>query len=71
MTSGYYRFDPESRTLVDQMGIQWTKAEIEALWEACLAHLSRTDLELEALGRKSVEANCPHMVHQFNFDVYP
>ncbi len=64
------QYDPETQTLLDNMGIQLSKCTVEAIFYSCIDHMEHSDLELRALGRMSVEKNCPRMVDQFNFDYF-
>ena len=63
-------FNTKYNVLLDEGGIMLTPSEIEELQAALVAHLSHSPLELEAIGRKTVEEECPSMVSQFNFDCF-
>ena len=63
-------FNTKYNVLLDEMGIMLTPSGIEELQAALAAHLAHSPLELEAIGRKTVEERYPHMVSQFNFDCF-
>ena len=56
--------------LVDEGGIMLTHGGIEELQAALAAHLAHSPLELEAIGRRTVEERYPDIVSQFNFDCF-
>ena len=63
-------FNAKHMVLVDEGGIMLTPGAIEELQAALIAHLAHSQLELEALGRKTVEERYPGMVSQFDFDCF-
>jgi hypothetical protein len=60
-------FNEKYKVLVDEGGIMLSTGAIEDLQAALIAHLAHSELELEAIGRKTVEEEHPSMVSQFNF----
>lgn len=56
--------------LVDQQLIMLSKPDVLWLRNQIEKHLAHSDLELEAIGRKTVEEHHPNMVDQFNFDYF-
>lgn len=71
---GFVGFDLKYRVLVDEQGIMLPMAEVDSLIKflsyAIEDHKKHSALELEAIGRKTVEENHPDMVNQFNFDYF-
>jgi hypothetical protein len=63
-------FNEKYRVLVDEGGIMLMPFEVENLQAAIVAHLAHSQLESEAIGRKTVEERYPDMVSQFNFDCF-
>jgi hypothetical protein len=61
-------FNIKYNVLLDDGGIMLSSSAIEDLQAALTAHLAHSQLELEAIGRKTVEERYPHMVSQFNYD---
>jgi hypothetical protein len=61
-------FNEKFNVLVDEMGIILPPSAIEDLQAALIAHTAHSQLELEAIGRKTVEERHPSMVSQFNYD---
>lgn len=71
---GFIGFDLKYSVLVDEQGIMLPISEVDALIDfltgAIKEHKKHSALELEAIGRKTVEENYPNMVSQFNYDYF-
>jgi hypothetical protein len=61
-------FNTKYKVLLDDGGIMLAPGAIEELQAALTAHLAHSQLELEAIGRRTVEEQYPSMVSQFNWD---
>ena len=61
-------FNTKYNVLLDDGGIMLSPSAIEELQAALTAHLAHSQLELEAIGRRTVEEEHPSMVSQFNYD---
>lgn len=64
------QFDPQYNVLVDQMGLLLPAGTVQWLQARLATHLQHSTLELEAIGRRTVEERCPGMVNQFDFDYF-
>ncbi len=63
-------FNQEYGVLVDAQGIMLPLSTVRLLLEAVQTHCKHSKMELEAIGRRTVEDNHPRMVNQFNFAEY-
>lgn len=61
-------FNTEYNVLTDEQGIMLPKEVAIALVRQLKAHFSHTPLEMEAIGRRMLEASHPNMIDQFDFD---
>lgn len=61
---------PEYGVLVDEQGLMLPKADVLHLKSLIDAHLAKSALELEAIGRRTVEENHPRMLSQFNMEYF-
>ncbi|MDR3718883.1 MAG: hypothetical protein P4K98_08780 [Bryobacteraceae bacterium] len=66
----FAQFNEEYGVLVDEQGILLPLSNLRWLEEMIAKHREHTSLELEAIGRRTVEENHPNMVHQFNWDYF-
>jgi hypothetical protein len=64
----YVEFNAEYGVLTDQQGIMLSRADAVALVSQLKQHFTHSPLEMEAIGRRMLEASHPNMVPQFNFE---
>jgi hypothetical protein len=63
-------FNDHYGVLVDQQGLMLSMGDAKWLLEKLQQHLSHSTLELETIGRRTVEESHPSMVDQFNYDYF-
>jgi hypothetical protein len=66
----YAIFNETYGVLVDEGRLMLPIEEVELLEVQIARHKAHSDLELEAIGRRTVEDTYPRMVNQFNFDYF-
>jgi len=66
----FVQFNEEYGVLVDEQGILLPPDNLKWLEAMIDKHREHFPLELEAIGRRTVEENHPGMVEQFNFDYF-
>jgi rRNA-processing protein FCF1 len=64
------QFDEEYQVLVDQQGLLVPSSNLVALAKQMQLHLSHSELELEAIARRTLEKSHPRMVGQFDMDYF-
>jgi len=64
------QFNEQYDVLVDQQSIMIPMDTILWLEEVIARHKAHSKLELEAIGRRTVEENHPSMVNQFNWGYF-
>ncbi len=64
------QFNDQYQVLVDGQGLMIPTSDLIALANLMKTHLSHSPLELEAIGRRTLEENHPEMVEQFNEDYF-
>ena len=63
-----FGFNTEFNVLTDEQGIMIPLSNALDMIQKLGKHLGHSPLEMEAIGRKMLEASHPHMVSQFNFE---
>jgi hypothetical protein len=64
------QFDEEYGVLVDQQGLLVPTSNIVALAKQMKIHLSHSELELEAIARRTLESRHPRMVNQIDMEYF-
>lgn len=64
------KFDEKYGVLTDEQGIMLPRGTVEWLEEVIAKHKAHSVLELESIGRRTVQENCPGMVNQFNWEYF-